>query len=127
MANVLIACLSVRDPWARAMFYHRPLKDVENRTWYTHYRGDLLIHVSLKSEHIAELERRLPQISRPGHIIGVVTLTKIIEYSKSKWAQPNQYHWCLENPRPFKMPIPYKGQMGLFYVPRELMMRGLQI
>lgn len=41
-----LMALSVRDPWARAMFYGKPLKDVENRRWSTDYRGDLLIHVS---------------------------------------------------------------------------------
>jgi hypothetical protein len=34
--------LSIRPPWAWAIV--RCGKDVENRTWYTGYRGEVLIH-----------------------------------------------------------------------------------
>jgi hypothetical protein len=33
--------LTVRQPWAWAIFHGKP---VENRSWATKYRGDLLIH-----------------------------------------------------------------------------------
>lgn len=38
--------LSIKNPWAY-MIAHG-IKDVENRTWKTNYRGELLIHVSGK-------------------------------------------------------------------------------
>jgi ASCH domain len=34
--------LSVRQPWAWAII--SALKDIENRGWPIHYRGDILIH-----------------------------------------------------------------------------------
>lgn len=36
--------LSIRDPWASLIAYG--VKDVENRTWTTQYRGPVLIHSS---------------------------------------------------------------------------------
>ena len=38
--------LSVMQPWATILFHG---KNIENRTWYTKYRGELLIHASAKS------------------------------------------------------------------------------
>jgi ASCH domain len=37
--------LSVKQPWA-SLFFHG--KNIENRTWQTKYRGDILIHASAK-------------------------------------------------------------------------------
>ncbi len=42
-------CLSVKQPWASLIFHG---KDIENRTWHTKYRGEVLIHVSAKSAGI---------------------------------------------------------------------------
>ncbi|MEH1869303.1 MAG: ASCH domain-containing protein [Nostoc sp.] len=36
--------LSVRQPWAWAIIY--ALKNIENRGWPIHYRGDILIHTA---------------------------------------------------------------------------------
>ncbi|MBE9001406.1 ASCH domain-containing protein [Nostoc sp. LEGE 12447] len=36
--------ISVRQPWAWAIIY--ALKDIENRGWPIHYRGDILIHAA---------------------------------------------------------------------------------
>jgi len=38
--------LSVMQPWATLLFHG---KNIENRTWATKYRGELLIHASAKS------------------------------------------------------------------------------
>ena len=41
--------LSVKQPWASLIFHG---KNIENRTWPTKYRGELLIHASAKSAGI---------------------------------------------------------------------------
>lgn len=41
--------LSVKQPWASLIFHG---KNIENRTWATKYRGELLIHASAKSAGI---------------------------------------------------------------------------
>jgi hypothetical protein len=42
--------LSVKQPWASLIV--SGIKDIENRTWKTSYRGELLIHASAKSAGI---------------------------------------------------------------------------
>lgn len=116
MRGEYIATLSVQDPWCRYILYLD--KDVENRTWVTSYRGPLLIHCGQKRDRECAVSRKIDHIPpAPGCILGVVDLDAIVLRSSSRWAERGQYHWILKNPRPFPEPVPYRGQLGLFYVP----------
>jgi hypothetical protein len=129
--------LSVKQPWGSLLFYG---KDVENRSWQTNYRGDLLIHVSSKPDtnlyrcsqnglftneqnkfifgdgilvkaDIDLLLTNLPVSS----IIGKVTLVDCIKNSTSIWAEKDCWHWVLENPILFEQPIEnVKGKLNLW-------------
>ncbi|MBD2472185.1 ASCH domain-containing protein [Nostoc sp. FACHB-145] len=126
--------LTVRQPWAWAIIYAN--KDIENRVWPTHYRGDLLIHAAskcTKKEYLQALEFcqsmgvSLPELKmlRRGQIIGVVTVVGcLFSPTASGWGMPEQYHWKLANPRSIT-PIPYIGQLGLFDVPDELVSEAM--
>jgi hypothetical protein len=50
--------LSIRQPWAHLIV--AGIKQIENRTWTTRYRGPLLIHAGQlwHDETIADIERR---------------------------------------------------------------------
>jgi hypothetical protein len=48
-----LKALTVCQGWASAMFLPTP-KDVENRTWETNYRGDLLIHAGKSKKHLKD-------------------------------------------------------------------------
>lgn len=132
-------CLSVRQPWAYAIFELG--KDIENRTWTTRHRGLMLIHAS-KSQpsavKIAELENivlanelttqslkhtenahRFLKTSATntytlGSIIGSVELVDIVQNSKSQWACENQHHWILQNPVLFSEPVYASGRQNLW-------------
>lgn len=133
--------LSVLQPWAwlilrpdivgdaqRLEAYRRGvIKDVENRTWSSNYRGRILVHAGKSytptthaeySEGIEEMFGiKLPhyvEVPRGG-IVGEVLLTSCGRHSASRWAVDDSYHWSLENarPRPF---VPWRGQLGLFEV-----------
>ncbi len=39
----------------------------------------------------------------------------------SRWASTDEYHLALANPRPFPVPIPYRGRLGLWEFPDELL------
>ncbi len=43
-ALLKLPVLSIRQPYAWAVVHG--IKDIENRSWRTHYRGPLLIHAS---------------------------------------------------------------------------------
>lgn len=115
-----LKALTVCQGWASAMFLPTP-KDVENRTWATNYRGDLLIHAGLSKKHLkdcADFCRRhrleMPESLPLGAIIGVVVLTDCTRRSDSIWAEPDEFNWCLQSPQLFETPVFCRGQLGLW-------------
>jgi len=111
---------------------HQPLaflavsgvKTVENRGWRTPHRGWLLIHAGLSRE---SLDAELPAgIVRPppaslafGALLGVVWLTACVQYGPDLEDNPwacGPWRWMLADARPFKTPVPFRGERGLFDV-----------
>ena len=112
----VMKCLTLHAQWAEAIFALG--KDVENRSWATTYRGPLAIHASQRLDvTICEALGLDPSAVRTGAILGVVTLIDCVTDSHSLWALPGQFHWLFENPRRCDIPIPFKGQRGLFAAP----------
>lgn len=119
-ADKVWAVLSVQNPWSDLIC--RGLKDVENRSWSTDYRGRLYIHSSgspmtpseAKHELRASVLRDIPEVrswlqegmskgateswltSRA--IIGYVELVDCVRDSTSPWAEEDQYHWVFADP-----------------------------
>jgi len=54
---MIVKTLSVKQPWAT--YICAGLKDVENRTWTTDYRGRLLIHVPVSDKSQYQPDSRL--------------------------------------------------------------------
>lgn len=119
--------LSIRQPWAWLIV--NGFKDVENRTWKTKYRGEVLIHASktydkvdynyLKSMIGSEsVDKLLLAGLHPekflGGIIGKVEITDCVEQCNSKWFH-GPYGFIVKNQQvlPF---YPYKGKLGLFKI-----------
>jgi ASCH domain len=115
MEELTFKAISVRDPWARAIFAG---KDVENRQWFTNYRGPLLIHCGLRvdeeAKHIAKRVAHIPQ--RGGHVIGIVQLLDCTIDFPSDWAEKNAYHWVLTHASLLSKPFPYRGKLGLMTI-----------
>lgn len=105
--------LTIHQPWASLII--TGAKALENRRWRTKYRGPLLIHASKVAGRI---QCDLPR----GAILGVVDLIDCVAIDDVA-GQPHAEGpicWRLANPRAFAKPIPYRGQMGVFDVPDEL-------
>jgi hypothetical protein len=112
--------LSIRQPWAHAILHLG--KDVENRKWRTHFRGPILIQVSLKIEREEALKLKLDPDNLPtGVIVGSVEIVDCVRNSRSKWANARHWHWLLENPRALMKPILFKGALGFPRVPGRLL------
>ncbi len=115
--------LSIRQPWAALIV--GGLKDVENRTWSTQYRGPVLIHASLRPDDISsdEIERRFGvRLERALPLGGVVGITEIIDCvwpHGSRWHAPEHFAWVLANSRPLPF-VAWKGALSLRSAPREL-------
>jgi hypothetical protein len=111
---------SVKQPWAYLIC--SGIKNVENRSWKTKFRGRVLIHSSKK---ISELDINIEQqknisydikkLLKFGSIIGSVEIVDCIKNSKSIWAEEGKYHWILKNPILFDIPIEnIKGNLSFW-------------
>lgn len=109
--------LSIKNPWAALIALG--FKDVENRSWYTNYRGKILIHSSSKPDSrftkmsdinklnlLSESQKiQLLHNTMNSAIIGEVFIYDCINNSNSAWAEPDQFHWILKEPKLYKHPI----------------------
>ena len=115
--------LSIRQPWAWAILHAG--KDVENRSWQTSYRGLLAVHVGKAVEreavdYLRAYGHPVPDRLVTGALVGVVRVTGYASVTESWWGVPGQYQWQLTDPRPFAEPIPWRGHLGLFDVPDDV-------
>lgn len=109
--------LSVKPIWAHAIFFCG--KDIENRNWFTDFRGTLLIHSSRKNS-LRDLNKFNKFVNFDisnlisGAIIGSVDIVDCVNNSGSKWFT-GQYGFVLKNPRLFTDPIFTTGHHGLWF------------
>ncbi|EMD5788156.1 ASCH domain-containing protein [Proteus mirabilis] len=111
--------ISIRQPWAWLIV--NGYKDIENRSWRTKYRGQVLIHASQgvkKSEYERAKELTdllgitLPTSFETGGIVGVATITDCVEQSESPWFF-GEKGFVLTDARPLKF-IQMKGKLSFF-------------
>lgn len=124
-------CISVRQPWADLILWG--VKDIENRSKLTHFRGTILVHSSSATpepEPLAQIEtvakkhgvipRDRPYDPARGAILGMVDIVDCVTKSESEYFQ-GPYGWVLDKPIRFKKSIPFKGAVGIFYVSRAIL------
>ena len=120
--------LTVKQPYAHLICSE--IKDIENRSWYTNYRGSILIHAgktivrpkfevpgqaSTKEIEFASAVNFVEENSLTSAIIGSVEIVDCVENHHSIWAEKDCWHWVLENPKLFKNPIfNIKGKLSLW-------------
>ena len=101
--------LTVKPPWAWAIIHGG--KDIENRSWRTHFRGRIAIHASKtfsRSEYEAAKRwcsaKRLPlppyEDLHKGAILGTVELVGCEKPHRSRWYIDGNYGFVLSNPKP---------------------------
>ena len=133
--------LSVKQPWASLIV--AGIKDIENRTWATKYRGSLLIHAganlycpfpheALSDDQFDSLPRdvqnKLLLREYPvSAIIGQVDIVDCVINHPSVWAEKTEmpsgvymgekpiYNWVLANPVKYDEPIlGVKGKLSFW-------------
>ena len=127
--------LTIKQPWAGLII--SGMKNIENRTWKTDYRGKLLIHASSTyskkkraetedfiSRNILtkEEEKKLNNddgtiqysCCKYGMIIGEVELIDCVKGHSSNWAEKDVWNWVLANPIIYDEPIPAAGKLKLW-------------
>jgi hypothetical protein len=116
----------VRQPWAWLIVHG--VKDIENRSWKTRYRGSLLIQASASLPAKRKLEAdclfarkrgaKLPEEFEAGGIVGMVQLVDCVTSSRSKWFE-GEVGWVLTKPKTLPF-MPLKGRLGLFDPPPKI-------
>lgn len=115
--------LSILQPYAWLIV--NGIKDIENRTWRTGYRGPVLIHAGKnypkwEYEQDAEQYENYPlREDMTGGIVGIATITDCVSRSESKWFN-GPYGFVMKDARPFPM-VPMRGQLSFFDVPPEIL------
>ena len=120
-------CLSVSQPFADLIISGK--KTIELRKWNTNFRGEFLIHSPLKirSEDCKRLKINKKLVT--GAIIGKAELYDVKKYNSTKEVKADQkfhlasknfhdrtFGFMLKNSKSFRIPIPWKGQLGFFDV-----------
>lgn len=125
--------ITIKQPWASLIAHG--IKDIENRTWRTNYRGRILIHAGASKKEgwrLNDVQRF--HLRRSGSslcstdfdklpfsaIIGSVEIIDCIQGYSSVWAEKDVWNWVLANPILFPEPIPAKGKLSFWEYDRIL-------
>lgn len=123
-----LRALSIRQPWAWLIL--NAGKDIENRNWFSHYRGRFLIHAAKRCTRLeyqeakrfldrAGLNIKLPPLDSldRGGIVGVAEIVDCVTSSKSPWFfGPYGFRLANVQPLPFQR---CNGALG-FFVPETV-------
>lgn len=125
--------ITVKQPYAKLIA--SGIKNIENRTWKTNYRGRILIHAASNSCTWQKVINTLSEAAKEyfmkhglngawvrnlekGAIIGSVEIVDCVRDSSSIWALPDHWHWVLANPVLFDEPIRnVKGKLSFWNYP----------
>lgn len=127
----IIKALSIKQPWASLIAHG--IKDIENRTWKTNFRGKIYIHVSASKKFNISLNDEQTKLALPvlttafdgfmpfAAIIGEVDIIDCVINHPSIWAEKSCeatiYNWLLANPVLYDKPIlNVKGKLS-FWMP----------
>lgn len=120
--------LTICQPYAELIM--RGEKPIENRTWPTAHRGELLIHAGKSRDWLDPDDLNLYPVMPFGAVVGIASLVACLNY-EDRWREPyvalhNHEHangpwcWVLEDVRRFITPLPYRGSQGLWSAPMDL-------
>lgn len=113
--------LSIRQPFA--WLVAKGIKDVENRSKRTHYRGPILVHASKSRERLSPCDIEywqkvartpLPDDYNFGGVIGVVEIVDCVRRHPSVWKERGYWGWVLADAKTVKF-RECKGAVGFFY------------
>lgn len=119
--------ISIKQPWASLIVHG--IKNIENRSWRTNFRGRVLIHASASHGRKfsvdltdAQTKAAFATIAKEtmfgnmpfGSIIGSVEIVDCVQNHPSIWADKVVYNWVLANPILFPEPILAKGKLSLW-------------
>ena len=114
----MIKVLSIRQPWASLII--QGVKDIENRSWPTNFRGEFYVHAGKYHPKGEELRAIADEFGvtldttafQYGGIIGAVRLVDCVTSHASRWFE-GDYGFVLADARPVPF-VPLRGALGFF-------------
>ena len=112
--------ISINQPWAWLIV--NGFKPVENRNWYTEYRGRVLVHAGMNIDKDFDYDfwskiigREIPQAEtmQKGGIVGETNITDCVVIHPSEFFF-GKYGFVLENSIAYDEIIPCKGALSFF-------------
>jgi hypothetical protein len=115
--------LSIHQPWAWLIV--NGYKDVENRKWWTDFRGQFLVHAGKQFDYdgyrwVRSNSRiNMPEINKfeMGGIVGSAEIIACVTQYDSQWFF-GPYGFVLKNARILKF-VPLRGKLNFFNVEVE--------
>ena len=120
--------ITIKQPWASLIVHG--IKDIENRSWRTNFRGRVLIHAAGSHGRKfsvdltdAQTKAAFATIAKEtmfgnmpfGSIIGSVEIVDCVQNHPSIWANKGAYNWVLANPILFEKPFEnVKGKLSFW-------------
>ena len=121
----MLKALSIRQPWSWLII--NQMKDVENRSWQTKYRGQFIVHAGAKVdknayEWLSDRGVKLPPIHEltTSAFLGTAVLLECVTAPEGKlispWADDSGFCFVLDTDKTlaFDSPIPGPGALGFF-------------
>lgn len=108
-----VKALSIKQPYPHHIFHDG--KDVENRDWWTSYRGWFIIHAGVSKSEIAASQSDLPR----GGVVGVAWIDDCVTQMDSQWFF-GRYGFVLRDALALPL-IPARGQLGFFMLPDQVL------
>jgi hypothetical protein len=122
-----LKCLSISQPFAELVISGK--KSIELRNWNTSFRGEFLIHAPIKIRTKDCKRLKINKKLIVGAIVGKAILFDVKKYNSSSEIEEDRKHhlagedfhnkkygFILKNAKSFRIPIPWKGQLGFFEV-----------
>ena len=118
--------ISIKQPWAWAIAYGH--KTIETRTWYTKYRGPILIvasklpdkpmleYLKMETKGVITGQLEYGKAIATAKIVDCRPMTKADEDAALCDTYEKAHSWLLENVEQIK-PFDVTGQMGIYEVP----------
>lgn len=131
--EIQVKVITIQQPYAHYCIYghshvefgrtvHPDIKNIENRTWGTQFRGRLYIHAGKSwyggADTRNEIREEYPPIfelmqSEMGHIIGHVDMTGCVTTHQSPWFG-GPFGFVFENATILPKFIPARGSLGFW-------------
>jgi hypothetical protein len=120
--------ITIHQPYAELIA--SGAKRVENRTWQTHYRGEIAIHAAKKGRGARSEERELPHraIVAVAEIVACVHIDDVRRCSVGEYAwladhehATGPWCWVLVNVRRLTKPVECPGRQSLWNVPADVL------